>query len=92
MGVLISVSSTLLIPAVGIYQVWKRYQKGKQIGLAMFRPTHNWKPAAGAVAVSLANLTEVDPKTSPFQRQTSRRGSRASFRRHLPPNPETLLE
>ena len=89
LGWLISCSSTLLIPLIGLYQVWKRTHKGKPIGMAMFRPTHNWKPAIAA-SPSVTNITEQDPKSDAFKRKSSRRGSRKSFRKHLPPNAETL--
>ena len=89
LGLLISFSSVLLIPLVGLYQVWKRTHKGKPIGMAMWRPTHNWKPAL-ATAQSIQNIVEEDPKSAAFKRQSSRRGSRKSFRKHLPPNAELL--
>ena len=88
LGLLISFSSVLLIPLVGMYQLFKRTKKGKPTGMAMFRKTHNWKPAITA-SPSVINLTEEDPK-SDFKRKSSKRGSRKSFRRHLPPNAELL--
>jgi hypothetical protein len=89
LGLMISLSSMLLIPLVGIYQVWKRYRKGKPLGLAMFRQTHNWK-AAIATSPSVQNIPEQDQHFNSFKRQSSRRGSRKSFRKHLPPNAELL--
>jgi hypothetical protein len=89
LGLMISLSSMLLIPLIGIYQVWKRHRKGKPLGMAMFRQTHNWKPSI-ASSPSIQNLPEQDPKSNAFKRQSSRRGSRKSFRKHLPPNAETL--
>ena len=89
LGWLISMSSTLLIPLIGMYQVWKRTHKGKPIGMAMLRPTHNWKPAIAA-SPSVENITEERPKSDVLMRKASKRGSRMSFRKHLPPNAETL--
>ena len=89
LGLMVSLSSMLLIPLIGIYQVWKRSSKGKPLGMAMFRETHNWKPAI-AVSPSVQNLPDQDPKSDAFKRQSSRRGSRKSFRKHLPPNAELL--
>ena len=90
LGLLISFSSTLLIPLIGMYQLWKRTRKGKPLGMAMFRPTHHWKAAITA-SPSVQDITEEVPKYD-FKRQTSKRGSRKSFRKHLPPNAETLVE
>ena len=89
LGLMISLSSMLLIPLIGIYQVWKRHRKGKPLGMAMFRQTHNWKPAI-ATSPSLQNIPEQDSNSNAFKRQSSRRGSRQSFRKHLPPNAELL--
>ena len=90
LGWLISLSSTLLIPLIGLYQVWKRTHKGKPLGMALFRQTHNWKPALVASA-SVQNIIEEDTKGDAFKRKSSRRGSRKSFRKHLPPNAELLI-
>ena len=87
LGWLLPASSVLLIPVIGIWQWQRRSRKGKSTGKAMFRPTKNWKPAIDTSA-SLENLVENYPRTDAVQRQISSisRGSRMSFRKHLPPN------
>ena len=89
LGWLIPLSTTLLLPVVAIYEVWRRYSKGKPLGLAMFRPTALWKPIQD-VSVSAKNLSDVEIRSTVIQRAGSKRGSRKSFRKHLPPNAETL--
>ena len=86
---LIPLSSTLLIPAIGIYQFWRRKQKGKPLGLAMFRPTIYWKPAQ-LTSVSMENLVDADANIA--KGGTARRGSRMSFRKHLPSNASKILQ
>jgi len=57
LGWIIGCASTIFIPAIGAWQYYRRYRKGKDIGLAMFKRTPRWKPAVGAT-MSLANLTD----------------------------------
>jgi len=58
LGWIIGCTSTAFIPAIGIWQYIRRNRKGKNIGLAMFKPTHRWGPAVGTTQ-SLANLADA---------------------------------
>ena len=84
LGWLIPLSSTLFIPALAVYQVWRHDTNGYPLGVAMFRPTRLWKPAQ--MSMSMTNLAEAEITSS----AGSQRGSRTSFRKYLPPNAETL--
>jgi len=48
LGWLCGLASTAFIPAITVWQYYRRYKKGKDIGWAMFKPTHRWGPVAGA--------------------------------------------
>ena len=82
LGILLPLSSAILIPLTLIYQIWRRSRLGKPLGMAMLRRTDNWK---SAIAAEPSVPEEVDgiPR--------SRKGSRISFRQHLPRNSEILL-
>merc|ERR1712038_1979616 len=58
LGWIIGCTSTAFIPGIGIWQYIRRNRKGKNIGLAMFKPTHRWGPAVGTTQ-SLANLADA---------------------------------
>ncbi len=45
LGWLISTSSVVLLPLLGLRQVIKREREGKPLGKALFRPTPKWMPA-----------------------------------------------
>ena len=80
---LMPLGTFIFIPLVTIYQIWTRMSSGKSIaGWTLLKPTCNWKPSPDGVRVL--------GKDKPVQ-QTSRRASRQSFRKHLPPNCEGLI-
>merc|ERR1712165_677890 len=58
-GWVIGCASTAFIPGIAAYQYYRRFKKGKNIGLDMFRRTQRWGPAVGA-SMSLANLSGVN--------------------------------
>ena len=63
LGWIISCTSAVLVPGIGFWRLYKRYKKGKPIGLAMFRPTPRWGPVAGAT-ISLDHLALESGKTN----------------------------
>ena len=85
---MVPLSSTLLIPVIGIYQFWKRANKGKKLGWAMVQPTRNWKPAI-KTGGSMDNI--IDEGDNATRGGGSKRGSRTSFRKHLPSNASEIL-
>ena len=88
LGWVMPLSSILIIPLFGIYQIWQRKTEGKCIsGWAMFKPTNNWLPSPDSERVMERELHKRYKKFS----TVSRRASRPSFRKHLPPNPENLM-
>ena len=83
LGWLIPLTSTIMIPIIGMYQVWTRHRQGEPLGLALFRTTPDWK-AAQEAPVSVTDVDEVKIRsTIQFQRSISRSESRRSFRRHI---------
>ena len=85
---LMPLGTFIVIPLVTIYQIWNRIRNRicnrageKSIDWrSLIKPTCNWKPSPDSVRV----LGEP-------VKQTSRRASRQSFRKHLPPNSEGLI-
>ena len=73
---LITLSPITVIIVIGIYQIWVRKKQGKSIGVAMFQPTHNWKPVVERVII--------------IEDMYLKRRSRNSFRAHLPKYAEFL--
>ena len=87
-GWLMPLSTVLIIPFFGIYQIWKRKTDGKCIsGWTMFKPTNNWGPSPDSERIIESEIHERNKKFS----AVSRRASRLSFRKHLPPNSENLI-
>ena len=83
LGLLMPISTLLIVPAIALYQVLRRKANGRTVsGKTMFTQTNNWKPSPD----SMIN-TEEDNLEEPI----SRRASRMSFRRHLPRNSEHLI-
>jgi len=72
----ITLSPITLMVVIGIYQIWERKRQRKPIGLAMFQPTHNWKPVVERVII--------------IEDMYLKRRSRNSFRPHLPKYAELL--
>ena len=76
LGWLLPMSTIVVIPAVGVYQVLSRKSKGKEITvLTLLKKTPNWKPSPDSSRL----IGEGDN-----ERRISKRASRVSFRRHLP--------
>lgn len=48
LGWMIGFSSFLFIPGVAAWNIYKRSQRGKPLGMAVFKPTPKWGPASGA--------------------------------------------
>lgn len=60
LGWILGVSSTILIPIVGCWNIYKRYRNGKPIGMALLRPTPKWRPASGEPeGTSMDKLNEL---------------------------------
>ena len=76
---LFTLSPITLIIIVGIYQIWRRKKMGEPLGLALFRETHDWKPAVEKVIV-------IEDRHSVLR--YLKRRSRNSFRKHLPKHSE----
>ena len=76
LGWLLPISTIMVIPTVGVYQVLSRKSKGKKITvLSLLKKTPNWKPSPDSSRL----IGEGDN-----ERRISKRASRVSFRRHLP--------
>ena len=88
LGWLMPLTTLLIIPVLGVYQIWMRKSDGKCIsGWAMFKPTNAWQPSPDSERIL---EKEVHERYKNFS-DVSRRASRESFRKHLPPNAENLI-
>ncbi len=61
LGWLLGVSTFLLIPTVGAWNLYKRLRKGKPLGWAILRPTPKWRPHDGQpTGTSMDKLDEIN--------------------------------
>lgn len=47
-GLIITLTSVVLLPTIGAWNVYKRHRSGKPIGIELLKPTKKWRPAFGA--------------------------------------------
>ena len=47
-GWIITLTSVILLPTLGAWNVYKRHRAGKPMGMDLLKPTKKWRPAFGA--------------------------------------------
>ena len=47
-GWIITLTSVILLPTLGAWNVYKRHRAGKPMGMNLLKPTKKWRPALGA--------------------------------------------
>ena len=83
LGLLMPISTLLIVPAIALYQVLRRKANGKKVsGKTMFTRTNNWKASPDSM---------IHKEEDNLEGIISRRASRLSFRRHLPSFSERFI-